>query len=225
MFDRKILMWVAQGGDSLWGVRMAGPKLSQAKDFDDQTQCSCLIGATGSLWTSELVYVQMGIVALLGGELTRSWRWQMMFLEPIKILHLRPKYAIQQVEVGGNVHTSKRAVRAQTPAERVLCPSSGTTSCSHSYAFQYKIDNTEVDIAIKLSLLKTQSHNKELIFIWILRHDCSRNLACEELANGFALRAASTKDGCRSKVSQWKEPVFVWVWKSMIAVGPRIRVL
>ncbi|KAG5303412.1 MARVEL domain-containing protein [Histoplasma capsulatum G186AR] len=72
MFDRKILMWVAQGGDSLWGVRMAaihdycspdchiGPKLSQAKDFDDQTQCSCLIGATGSLWTSELASLCTG---------------------------------------------------------------------------------------------------------------------------------------------------------------------
>jgi predicted adenine nucleotide alpha hydrolase (AANH) superfamily ATPase len=66
MFGRKKLMWVAQGGDSLWGVRMAAihdyyshdcharlQQLSQAKDFYDQTRCSCLIGATGSPWTKQ----------------------------------------------------------------------------------------------------------------------------------------------------------------------------
>ena len=66
MFGREKLMWVAQGGDSLRGVRMAAihgyrspecharlQQLSQAKDFYDQTRCSCLIGATGSPWTSE----------------------------------------------------------------------------------------------------------------------------------------------------------------------------
>lgn len=72
----------------------------------------------------------MGIVALLSGELTRSWRWQMMFLEPIKILHLRPKYAIQQVEVGGNVHTSKRAIRAQVRLGAMASKVEATMACT-----------------------------------------------------------------------------------------------
>ena len=66
MFGRKKLVWFAQGGDSLRGARMAAihgyrspdcharlQQLSQAKDFYDQTRCSCLIGATGSPLTSE----------------------------------------------------------------------------------------------------------------------------------------------------------------------------
>lgn len=75
MFGRKNLMWIAQGSDSLRGVRMAaihgyrGPdchtrlqQLSQAKDFYDQARCGCLIGATGSPWTSEPADAPRGII-------------------------------------------------------------------------------------------------------------------------------------------------------------------
>ena len=66
MFGRREPLWVAQGGDSLWGVGMAAirdyhnpdyqarlQEHSPAKDFYDQSRYTYLICGIGSPWTSE----------------------------------------------------------------------------------------------------------------------------------------------------------------------------
>lgn len=66
MSDRREPLWVAQGGDSLWGVGMAAIRYyhnhdcqarlqqhSPAKDFYDQSRYTYLISGIGPPWTSE----------------------------------------------------------------------------------------------------------------------------------------------------------------------------